>query len=86
MCTNIVEQTPVTGAGRGEHGWFKVKTAMVSYDHPIQMADEHALNIDFLSDALSERIAVELNATSARALVASINEALRQAEALNAII
>lgn len=86
MCTNIVEQTPITGAARGEHGWFKVKTALVSYDHPVRLTDEHALNIDFLSDALSERIAVELDATSARALVASINEALRQAEAMNAIV
>lgn len=86
MCTNIVEQTPVAGAGKGEHGWFKVKTAIVSYDHPVQLTDEHALNIDFLSDAITERVAVELDATSARALVAAINEALRQAEEANAII
>jgi len=86
MCTNIVEQTPVSGAGKGERGWFRVKTAMVSYDHPIQMADEHALNIDFLSDTMSDRIAVELDAASARALVATINEALRKAEEANAII
>ncbi|RJQ11506.1 MAG: hypothetical protein C4558_03235 [Dehalococcoidia bacterium] len=86
MCTNIVEQTPVTGAGKGEHGWFKVKTAMVSYDHPVQLADEHALNIDFLSDTVSERIAVEMDAASARALVATITEALRKAEEANAII
>ncbi|TAK77878.1 MAG: hypothetical protein EPO16_04605 [Dehalococcoidia bacterium] len=86
MCTNIVEQTPVTGAARGERGWFKVKTALVSYDHPVRLTDEHALNIDLLSDALSERIAIELDATSARALVASIDEALRQAEAMDAIV
>ncbi len=86
MCTNIVEQTPVTAAGRGEHGWFKVKTAMVSYDHPVQLPDEHALNIDFLSDSIAERIAVEMDAPSARALVAAITEALRKAEAADAIV
>lgn len=86
MCTNIVEQTPVTGAGRGERGWFRVKTAMVSYDHPVQLADEHALNIDFLSDAVTERVAVELDAASARALVAAITEALRKAEEADAIV
>lgn len=86
MCTNIVEQTPVTGAGKGEHGWFKVKTALVSYDHPIRLADEHALNIDFLSDTVTERIAVELDAASARALIATITEALRKAEEANAIV
>lgn len=86
MCTNIVEQTSITGAGRGDRGWFKVKTALVSYDHPVRLTDEHALNIDFLSDSITERIAVELDAASARALVATITEALRKAEEANAIV
>ena len=86
MCTNIVEQTAVTGAGKGERGWFRVNTALVSYDHPVRLTDEHALNIDFLSDAATERIAVELDAASARALVAAITEALRKAEAADAIV
>lgn len=86
MCTNIVEQTPLRGAGRGEGGWFKMNTALVSYDHPIRLKDEHSLNIDFLSDVVGERVAVELDANSARALVSAITEALRKAEAVNAIV
>ncbi|MBM4409879.1 MAG: hypothetical protein FJ037_00890 [Chloroflexi bacterium] len=86
MCTNIVEQTPITGAGKGERGWFNMKTALVSYDHPVRLNDEHALNIDFLSDVVGERVAVELDATSARALVAAVTEALRKAEEANAIV
>ena len=86
MCTNIVESTTVRGAGRGERGWFKMNTALVSYDHPIQLTDEHALNIDFLSDVVGERVAVEMDAASARALAAAITEALRKAEKADALV
>ena len=86
MCTNIVEQAAVTGAGKGERGWFSVKTALVSYDHPVRLMHEHALNIDFVSDGVTERVAVELDADSARALVVAITEALRRAEEMDAVV
>ena len=86
MCTNIVAPTAIRGAGRGERGWFKMNTALVSYDHPIEMRDEHALNIDFLSEVVGERVAVEMDATSARALAAAITEALRLAEEADALV
>lgn len=86
MCTNIVEPATLRGAGKGERGWFRISTALVSYDHPVRLTDEHALNIDFLSDVGSERVAVEMDASSARALVAAITEALRKAEVADAIV
>ena len=61
-------------------------TALVTYDHPVRLKDEHALNIDFLSGTAGERVAVEMDAASARALVAAITEALRKAEEMDAII
>jgi len=86
MCTNIVEPAALRGAGKGERGWFKMNTALVSYDHPVRMTDEHALNIDFLSEVAGERVAVEMDASSARALAAAITEALRKAEVADAIV
>src|SRR4029077_10178805 len=34
MCTGIVENTKVSGSGRGPEGWFPLEQASVSYDHP----------------------------------------------------
>ncbi len=83
MCTMIAQQVAIDGSGKGTAGWFKVQQASVSYDHPYQMPLEYALNIDFVNEALGPgaRVAVELNETSARMLVATINAVLAQAEA-----
>jgi hypothetical protein len=86
MCTNIIEQATITGAAKGADGWFRMKTALVSYDHPIHLTDEHALNIDFLESPSGARVAVEMDATSARALAAAITEAIRRAEEADAIV
>lgn len=82
MCTYVVEKTPIAGSGRGAEGWFDLKEANVSYDHPFNAPYEHALNIDFTNEAEgpSARIAVELSADSARRLVAAILEALERGE------
>lgn len=83
MCTMIVEKINVEGSGKGREGWFKIDQANVSYDHPFNAPFEHALNIDFVNDALgpSARVAVELSEQAARALVRTILAVLDRAEA-----
>jgi hypothetical protein len=83
MCTMIARQVQVEGTGKGAKGWFNVRQANVSYDHPFQAPYEYALNIDFVNEALGPeaRVAVEMNEQSARALVDAILAALSQAEA-----
>ena len=83
MCTMIARQVEVEGTGKGTTGWFNVRQANVSYDHPFQAPYEYALNIDFVNEALGPqaRVAVELTENSARALVDAILAALSQAKA-----
>ena len=83
MCTMISQQAPVAGSGKGPDGWFPVRQASVSYDHPFNVPLEYALNIDFVNEALGPgaRVAVELDAASARALVETIQAVLARAEA-----
>lgn len=83
MCTMIVQQILVEGSGKGTAGWFTLRHANVSYDHPYDAPWEHALNIDFVNEAQGPgaRVAVELSPESARLLAATILEVLAQAEA-----
>ena len=83
MCTMIVEKIQVDGSGKGKEGWFNLKQASVSYDHPFNAPFEHALNIDFVNETMgpSARVAVELSEQAARALVRAIMEVLDQAQA-----
>lgn len=83
MCTMIAEQIEIEGSGKGQAGWFVVRRADVTFDHPFHAPYEHALNIDFVDVAQGPgvRVAVELSAESARALVASIQAVLARAEA-----
>ena len=83
MCTYIVEKAAITGSAKGPNGWMKVDTANVYYDHPYHAPLDHSLNIDFVNAAAggSERVAVELSAESARALVGKILAALDSGEA-----
>lgn len=82
MCTMIAQQIKIEGSGKGAAGWFPLGEADVSYDHPFDAPFEHALNIDFVNEALGPgaRVAVELSVESARALMESIQAVLRQAE------
>ncbi len=82
MCTMIATQVPVEGSGKKASGWFPLREANVSYDHPFDAPFEHALNIDFVNEALGPgaRVAVELSVEGARALVAAINSVLAQAD------
>jgi hypothetical protein len=82
MCTMIVKQVEIEGDGKGTGGWFRLRQANVSYDHPFHAPLEHALNIDFVNEAQGPgaRVAVELSAESARALVETILAVLERAE------
>lgn len=82
MCTMIVQQVAIDGSGKGREGWFAVKQANVSYDHPFHAPYEHALNIDFVNEAQGPgaRVAVELSAEAARSLVQTIQAVLAEAE------
>jgi len=77
----IAQQIEIDGSGKGKAGWFSLRQANVSYDHPFDLPVEHALNIDFVNEAMGPgaRVAVELDVRSARALVAAIQEVLEQA-------
>jgi hypothetical protein len=83
MCTMIAEQVAVDGSGKGREGWFPLGQVTVSYDHPFDAPMEHALNLDFVNEALGPgaRVAVELSPEAARALVATIQSVLEEAEA-----
>ena len=78
MCTYLTEKITVSGSGKGPAGWFRVTDASVSVDHPVHAQAEHTLYIDFLDPGAgpSARVAVELTAESARALIKAIESTL----------
>jgi hypothetical protein len=82
MCTMIAQQIKISGSGKGTSGWFNLKEANVSYDHPFNAPYEHALNIDFVNEAQGPgaRVAVELSVEAAQSLVKAIQEVLDRAE------
>jgi len=78
MCTYETVCICVEGSGKGPQSWLRLTQATVYFDHPVHAMAGHTLNID-LSDPSkgpSARIALELTADSARALVAAIQQAL----------
>jgi len=82
MCTMIAHQVKLQGRGKSGPDWFEVREANVSYDHPYDLPLEHALNIDFVNEALGPgaRVAVELSVDAARQLVKTIQAVLAQAD------
>ena len=82
MCTMIAHQVKIEGRGKSGPEWFEVREANVSYDHPYDLPLEHALNIDFVNEALGPgaRVAVELSVEAARQLVKTIEAVLAQAD------
>ncbi|HEV2372855.1 MAG TPA: DUF6295 family protein [Streptosporangiaceae bacterium] len=81
MCTYVTENLNIEGSGKGPAGWFGLTEASVYFDHPQHAPAGHTLNIDFLNPGQgpSARVAVELTATSARALAAAIESILAAA-------
>lgn len=82
MCTYLMETLPVTAHGYTGEDWIDCNRAVVSFDHPERAATEHALRIDLRTDDPARRLAVELDASSARRLAESILEMLSSDEAL----
>lgn len=71
MCTYVTSTVPVGGSGyRGEE-WFRLDRAVVYFDHPQDAPLDHALCVDAWG-ANGERVAVELDAASARQLAEAI--------------
>ena len=87
MCTMINQQIEMNATGKGPKGWFSVRQANVSFDHPFNFPGEHALNIDFVdeSQGVGARVAVEMNAASARSLAQAILDVLAKAEAAGVV-
>ncbi len=82
MCPMIAHQVNLESRGKSGPGWFEVREANVSYDHPHDLPLEHTLNIDFVNEALGPgaRVAVELSVDAARQLVNAIEAALARAD------
>ena len=74
MCTYLTEKVDVEGSGKGAAGWFGLTEASVYFDHPVHSADEHTLNVDVRNpqQGPAYRVALELDAASARALAEAI--------------
>jgi hypothetical protein len=78
MCTYIIEKAKIVGSAKGPKGWMRIDSANVYFDHPFHAPLDHTLNIDFVGEAAGtmQRVALELSAESARALIATIQAAL----------
>lgn len=70
MCTYVTTTADVSGSGYAGDDWFRVDRAVVYFDHPQDAPLDHALCIDVWGGR--ERVAVELDAASARRLAESI--------------
>ena len=82
MCTNIATKTPITGSAKTANGWIKVNEATMSFDHANHTWVDHALRLDFVdaNDDTADRVAVELDLASARAVVQRLQEVIAAAE------
>jgi hypothetical protein len=73
MCTYVTASTDVRGSGLGRAGWFTLNRAVVYFDHPQDAPLDHALCVDFGDrNDPTARVAVELDAISARRLAETI--------------
>jgi len=82
MCSYIVEKTALVGSAKGRKGWMRIDTANVYFDHPYHSTLDHVLAVDFTNEGEGgrDRVAIELSADSARALVERIFAALASGE------
>jgi hypothetical protein len=78
MCTYQTITVSMRGSGKGPQGWFPVSDATVYFDHPVHAADEHTVNIDLINPGRgpADRVAMELDQASARALADAILQTL----------
>jgi hypothetical protein len=80
MCTNIAAKTAVTGSAKTARGWSSVSEATMSFDHATHLWTEHALRIDFVGKSDADRVAIELDLDSAKALLGRLGEVVAAAE------
>ena len=80
MCTYLTLTTDVAGSALRDDEWFAAQRAVVYFDHPQDAALEHALCVDVVGASPSQRVAVELDAASARRLAETILAVLDDAE------
>ena len=81
MCSYLTLATDVAGSGLRGDDWFPVSRAVVYFDHPQDAPLEHALCLDVTgAGGPAERVAVELDAASARRLAETILAVLDDAE------
>lgn len=84
MCTYATVTIPITASAKGPgSSWFRATDATIYFDHPVHAMAGHTLNIDIAAPAKGpgQRVALEIPAESAKALVAAIQEALASAPA-----
>jgi len=83
MCTMIAQQVKIEGSGKSASGWFTLREANVSYDHPFHAPYEYALNIDFVNESQGPgaRVSVELSLEAALSLMQTVQAVLDRAEA-----
>ena len=81
MCTYLSQTTPLLGSGlRGADDWFALDRAVIAFDHPQDALVDHALCLD-VRGTDGQRLAVELDADSARRLAETILAVLDSDEA-----
>ena len=81
MCTNIATKTRVTGSAQTASGWTKVDEATIGFDHATHLWADHAVRLDFVSSTGADRIAVELDLASGKALLRQLQDVIAAAEA-----
>ena len=80
MCTYVTSKVDVRGSAYAGDEWFGADRAVVYFDHPQDAALEHALCLDVVGASPAPRVAVELDAASARRLAETILAVLDDAE------
>lgn len=71
MCSCRITRVPLTGSAKGQGGWIGLSTAAVCFEHTQHACLEEALCVDLFDATLGTRIALELDAASARRLAGS---------------
>ena len=73
MCTYVTTTVDgVEGSAYDGDDWFRADRAVVYFDHPQDAPLDHALCIDVWAREGARRVAIELDAASARRLAESI--------------
>src|SRR3954468_13373205 len=80
MCTNIATKTRVTGSATTVAGWSNVDEATIGFDHATHLWTDHAVRFDFTRSGTADRVAIELDLPSAKALLRELQDVVGAAE------